>query len=40
MDNFGKIFHTLKSHFVNSILLKLTNVYFVVAGNAAHSLVS
>lgn len=32
----SKIF---KSHFVSNVLLKLTNVYFFVAGNAANSLI-
>lgn len=27
------------SHFLGNVLLKLTNVYFVVAGNAAQSLI-
>lgn len=37
MNNLGKNFHKSKSHFDSDALLKLTNVYFVVAGNEAQS---
>lgn len=37
MNNLGKNFHKSKSHFDSDALLKLTKVYFVVAGNEAQS---
>lgn len=30
---------TYKSYFIVNVLLKLTHVYFVLAGNEAHSLI-